>query len=74
MDEWKRGDSASMSDVVIRSTENGPKPGHCGREGCSGLVPMRRVHADAFLRRYAQEERVHGQNTRGQGPLVMKPH
>ena len=24
MDEWERGDSVRMSDVVIRSTENGP--------------------------------------------------
>ena len=57
-----------MSDVVIRSTENGPNLVIVDGKVVQ-LVSVRWVHADAFLRWDAQEKRVHGQNARGQSPL-----
>jgi len=69
MNEWKRGDSVSVSEVMIKSTENGPKPGHRRSEGCSGLVPVRRIHPHALLRRNTQEKRIYSKNTRGQASI-----
>jgi len=47
----ERGDSVNMSDVVIKSTENGPNLVRVDRIVVQVLAPVRLIHPHAFFDR-----------------------
>src|SRR2546427_13088096 len=71
MDEWKRGDSVSMSHVVIRSTKNGPNlvivEGKVVQAWCrcGGCTPM--PFCDGAHKRKRVISRKHDVQNRGGG-------
>jgi len=59
----------SMSDVVIKSTENGPNLVIVNGKAAQPLVQALRIHPHALLRLHTQEKRIQNKNTRSQSPL-----
>jgi len=66
--EEQRGDTVSMSKVVVKSTENGPNLVIVDGKVVQA-VPVWWVHIDAILRWLSQEEWFHRASARSQGPV-----